>query len=161
LSKSRSASAATMCRHSFFASSSRNDGAPRSNPQSALWWLFRLFPQLPPPQLHFLAIYISLNARGRACQGRQPSCSSTGDKNRGRDAYRYAPLPRSASLPQKGSLLRNWNANRTRADPRQQPLPVDLFRFTVKVYVALRRPEGKASGRIQGHIEVVALKIHR
>jgi hypothetical protein len=27
--------------------------------------------------------------------------------------------------------------------------------------VALRCPEGKAGGRIQGHIEVVALKIHR
>ena len=53
-----------------------------------------------------------------------------------------------ASLPQ-GSLLRNRNPNRSRADPRQQPLPVDLFGFTAKVYVALCRPKRLASGRIQ------------
>jgi hypothetical protein len=88
--------------------------------------------------------------RGKAAHGQHTYCITPGDK--------YA-VP--ASLPQRASLLRNRNSNRSRADLRQQPLPVDLFRYTVKVYVALRCPEGKAGGRIQGHIEVVALKIHR
>ena len=43
----------------------------------------------------------------------------------------------------------NRNPNRSRADPRQQPLSVDLHRFTGKVYVALGRPKRLAGGWIR------------
>jgi hypothetical protein len=43
----------------------------------------------------------------------------------------------------------NRNPNRSRADPRQQPLSVDLHGFTGKVYVALGRPKRLAGGWIR------------
>ncbi len=43
----------------------------------------------------------------------------------------------------------NRNPNRSRADPRQQPLSVDLHGFTGKVYMALGRPKRLAGGWIR------------
>ena len=43
----------------------------------------------------------------------------------------------------------NRNPNRGRADPRQQPLPVDLHGFTEEIYVTLGRPGRLARGWIR------------